>query len=168
MTRNSRSQATPVILALLLCTALTPATSEAGRRAIGFVDAPTYLQHDADAVDAWYLLRYQLGRNFDHICGDTFCEGEYSNIQSLRFACSVERVGGAIGGCGWSFAAGEIELDPRHGILTADTPSWLCPSPLQPGTTIEALLESLAGDEPLYAALPGTSQTLYDGLVDCL
>ncbi|WP_255486365.1 hypothetical protein [Luteimonas sp. MC1782] len=41
-------------------------------------------------------------------------------------------------------------------------------SPLVAGTTIEALLHALQGEEPLYAALPGTSLTLYDGLVDCL
>lgn len=167
MQRSSLFQGTPAILALLLCTALVPAGASAGQRPGGFVDASAYLQTDA-AIDAWFTLRYQLRRNFDDICGDTFCEGEYSNIESLRYVCSVHRTSGRIGGCGWSFAASEESIDPRTGRITARTPGWLCTSPLLPGTTIEELLEALQGEEPLYAALPRTEVTLFDGLIDCL
>ena len=82
--------------------------------------------------------------------------------------CSVQRVTGRIGQCAWSFAASEESVDPRRGHIISDAPAWLCASPLEPRTTIEALLDALQGEEPLYATLPGSGRTLFDGLVDCL
>ena len=167
MRRTSLFQATPVVFAMLLCTALAPARAGAGLRPGNFVDASAYLQTDA-AIDAWFTLRYQLRQNFDDICGDTFCEGEYSNIESLRYVCSVHRLSGRIGSCAWSFAASDESIDPGTGRIAARHPAWLCRSPIEPGTTIEALLAALQGEEPLYASLPGSDVSLFDGLVDCL
>jgi hypothetical protein len=155
-----------VILVVALC-ALPPGRSDAGLRPGSYVDASAYLRSDA-AIEAWFTLRYRLYRDFDATCGDTFCEGEFSNIQSLRYVCSVHQGNGRIGACGWSFAASDESVDPRTGRLSAQTPAWLCMSPLAPGTTIEALLDALQGEEPLHAALPGGGATLHDGLVDCL
>ena len=166
MPRTNPFRSTPAILALLCCTALAP-PSEARPRHADYVDASSYLQTDAD-YEAWFTLRRQLRQNFDDICGDTFCEGDYSNIQPLRFVCSVQPSSGRIGSCGWSFAASEESLVPASGGYQVDTPTWFCLSPLQPGTTFAALLAALAGDEPLHAALPASTLTLYDGLVDCL
>lgn len=159
-------RATTAILALLACSAPSAAAG-AGLRPGSYVDVSAYLQ-DAAAIEAWWTLRRQLYRNFDDICGDTFCEGEYSNIQSLRYVCSVHRVSGRIGSCAWSFAASEESVAPRNGQISAETPAWLCRSPLVAGTTMEGLLDALQGEEPLYATLPGSAITLYDGLVDCL
>ncbi|HEY4530240.1 MAG TPA: hypothetical protein VIG97_07910 [Luteimonas sp.] len=166
MPRNHTAIPVPAT-ALLLALALAPASSEAGPRHPGYIEASSYLQSDAD-YEAWFTLRRQLARNFDDICGDTFCEGEYTNIQSMRYVCSVQRLTGRIGQCGWSFVASEESVDRLRGTISADAPAWLCPSPLVPGTRFEELLDALEGDEPLYAALPGTERTLYDGLVDCL
>lgn len=132
-----------------------------------YVDASAYLQTDA-GIEAWYALRQNLRRNFDEICGDTFCEGEYSNIESLRYVCSVHRVNGRIGMCGWTFAASDEVIDPVAGRIVARHQGWLCRSPIVAGTTMESFLDALQGEDPLYAALPATSRTLFDGLVDCL
>lgn len=132
-----------------------------------YVDASAYLQTDA-GIEAWYALRRNLRLNFDAICGDTFCEGDYSNIESLRYGCSVHRVTGRLGMCGWTFAASDEAVDPATGKMVARHAGWFCRSPATAGTTIEALLQALQGDEPLYAPLPGTTATLFDGLVDCL
>lgn len=132
-----------------------------------YVDASAYLQTDA-GIEAWYALRHNLRRNFDGICGDTFCEGEYSNIESLRYVCSVHRVNGRIGMCGWTFAASDEVIDPVAGRIVAQHQGWLCRSPIVAGTTMGSFLDALQGEEPLYAALPATTRTLFDGLVDCL
>ncbi len=166
MQRCTLFRTIPATAVLALC-ALAPAQGNPGLRPGAYVDASAYLQAEAD-IDAWLTLRYQLHRNFDDICGDAFCEGEYSNIQSLRYVCSVHRVSGRIGSCGWSFAASEESVAPRDGRISVESPAWLCLSPLAPGTTIEALLGALQGEEPLHAVLPGRAVTLYDGLVDCL
>lgn len=156
-----------VLSVLLLGAGLAPAGAEAAPRRPIYVDAASYLQDEAD-FEAWFTLRRRLRLNFDAICGDTFCEGDYTNIQALRYVCSVQRLTGRVGQCAWSFAASEETVDPAHGRIGLDAPAWLCRSPLAPGTTIEALLDALQGEEPLYAPLPGTALTLYDGLVDCL
>lgn len=132
-----------------------------------FVDIYEYFTSDAQ-FEAWYTLTTQLRRNFDDICGDTFCEGDYSNIESLRYRCSVEQATGLIGRCVWVFAGSNEEVDPTTGRIIVQTQAWRCRTPSAPQTTIDALLQALAGDSPLYASLPGTQTSIYDGLTDCL
>lgn len=144
------------------------ASAEGARSTPQYVDVSSYLTSEAD-FEAWYQLRANLKENFDDICGDTFCEGDYSNIESLRFRCSVDSTTGVIGQCVWVFAASNEEIDPATGGVTVDTQTWSCVSPLASGTTLSALLTALAGPSPLYATLPGTtSTTIYDGLTNCL
>ncbi|MBN8470687.1 hypothetical protein JYJ95_29635 [Corallococcus exiguus] len=132
-----------------------------------YVDATSYLSSQPEYL-SWLELRSNLKDNFDDICGDTFCEGDYSNIQSLRFQCSVNSGTGVIGQCVWVFAASNEELNPSTGEFSVQTQTWTCQSPLASGTTMASLLTALSGTSPLYATLPGTSTTIYDGLVDCL
>lgn len=156
-------------LALSLCiglSALVAGQAHAQSRS-HYVDVASYLDSDAE-YEAWLHLRLQLRQNFDDICGDTFCEGEYSNIHSLRYLCSVHQASGRIGTCGWSFAASDESIATTTGRITSQPVAWFCVSPIVRGTTIEALLDALQGDEPLYATLPMSARTLYDGLIDCL
>ncbi|NVI96887.1 hypothetical protein HV824_01945 [Myxococcus sp. AM009] len=132
-----------------------------------YVDVSAYLTSEAD-IEAWYQLSASLKRNFDDICGDTFCEGEYSNIESLRFRCSVNALTGRMGQCVWVFAASNEEVDPATGAVTVDAQTWACQVPLAPRTTMQQLLAALAGTSPLYATLPRTQTTIYEGLGDCL
>ena len=132
-----------------------------------YTDPYSYFTTDAQ-FEAWYSLRARLAVDFDDICGDTFCEGDFSNITPLRFQCSVQRGSGRIGRCVWSFAASNEDIDPATGALDVQQPSWQCPIPIAPHTTIDALLAALAGDDPLDTPLPGTLLTIYDGLVHCL
>ena len=133
----------------------------------GYGEATGYFQTDAQ-YEAWFNLTRGLRRDFDWICGDTFCEGEYSNIQSLRYTCSVHRASGRIGMCTWVFAASHEEIAQATGRIGVQRAFWQCRTPLAPGTTIDQLLEALAVDEPLYALLPGTQRSIMDGLIDCL
>ena len=47
-----------------------------------FVDPYSYFTEEAQ-YEAWYALRAGLELGFEDICGDTFCEGDYSNIAPL-------------------------------------------------------------------------------------
>jgi hypothetical protein len=132
-----------------------------------FVDAYDYFSSDAQ-FEAWDAVTSQLVRNFDDICGDTFCEGDYSNIQSLRYRCSVEQSTGRIGTCVWIFAGSYEEIAEGNGRIAVTSQVWTCRSPIAPNTTIDGLLDALAGDSPLYTTLPDTQTTLYDGLADCM
>src|SRR5699024_5415857 len=109
-----------------------------------------------------------LEADFDDICGDTFCEGDWSNITPLRLRCSVVAGSGRIGHCVWSFAASNEEIDARSGAIAVATQAWQCELPVAPHTTIDALLAALAGDHPLHKPLPGTPLSVYDALSSCL
>ena len=150
------------VLALLL-----PAAGASAQDPAGYVDTSAYFQTDAQ-YEAWFAATRGLRRNFDEICGDTFCEGEYSNIQPLRYRCSVHRSSGRIGMCIWIFAASHEEIEPASGKIGVQRAFWQCRTPLAAGTTIDQLLDALAGAAPLHAPLPGTQRSVMDGLIDCL
>ncbi len=155
-----------LVVAVLAVSAAVPQSALAQTRA-RYVDVTSYITSDED-FEAWFTLTRNLAQNFDDICGDTFCEGDYSNIQSLRYRCSVNSRTGVIGQCVWVFAASNETIDPATGQISVETQTWQCVSPLAPRTRFDDFLAALAGPEPLYATLPGTSTTLYEGLIDCL
>lgn len=132
-----------------------------------YEDVYDYFTSDAQ-YEAWYALTSQLRSNFDDICGDTFCEGDYSNIESLRLRCSVEDSSGRIGRCLWIFAGSYEDIDADTGRISVNAHVWRCRLPLAPHTTIDGLLSALAGNSPLQTPLPGTQTSIYDGLGDCL
>lgn len=132
-----------------------------------YVEAGAALRTDAE-VEAWYGMAIQLRSHFDEICGDTFCEGDYSNLQPLRFQCSVEARSRRIGVCIWSFAGSQESVDPATGHIAVQPGFWQCRMPLAPRTTLDRLLVALNVPQPLYAALPGAERTVLDGLIDCL
>ncbi len=134
-----------------------------------YIDAGSYFTEPAD-IDAWYSLTSTLKAEFDAVCGDTFCEGDYSNYESLGFRCSIEQRSGALGQCVWIFAASQDEIDPTTGEVTVAGELWSCAMPLEPFTAAHGFLHALSSSDegPLYARLPGSERALYDGLIDCL
>lgn len=156
----------PILLAAAFALPCLPvAAQEAPPR---YVDVYGYFSSDAQ-YEAWYTLTTQLRRDFDAICGDTFCEGDYSDIESLRLGCSVERASGRIGRCVWVFAGSSSpEVDADSGRIHVQAHVWRCRLPLAPQTTMDTFLQALSGPSPLYAPLPGTTTSIYDGLTDCL
>lgn len=158
----------PLLAAITLATfgaQAVPAHADAWRPP--FVDPYSYFTEEAQ-YEAWYALRAGLELGFEDICGDTFCEGDYSNIAPLRFQCSVQLRSGRIGSCTWSFAASNEDIDAGTGGLSVDVPAWNCPITLAPDVTMAQLLVALAGEQPLFMPLPGGTDSIYDHLVDCL
>ena len=134
-----------------------------------FIDASSYFE-SPDDIDTWYRLIDELESDFDAICGDTFCEGEYSNLESLRLRCSVEESAGTVGTCVWIFGASNEEIDPATGEVTVQGETFACEMPIVAETDLRDLVDALLapGVEPIRAALPGTKLSFYDGLVNCL
>lgn len=129
-----------------------------------YLDARIYLS--GAQLDAWYDMTRRLKINFDDVCGDAFCEGEYSNIEALRYNCSVDQASGHIGMCAWTFAASNEEVDPVSGNILVQKGAWRCRTPLEPNVAIGELMTALAGSMPMYARLPGSDRTIMEGLVD--
>jgi hypothetical protein len=134
-----------------------------------FVDAQAYFQ-EPEEIDAWYALMARLRREFDEVCGDTFCEGEFSNYQSLRFRCSVEVSTGTVGRCVWVLAASNEEIAPATGAIEVDGRASGCRMPVAPETDVRALVQvlSTSSDQAIRTPLPRSDLSLYDGLAECL
>ena len=152
-------------LATMALAATTPVASTKQAAPV-YVDAINYPDNEG-GWDAFYDLERRLARGFDDVCGDTFCEGEYSNIQHLRYRCSVRAADGAMGECLWTFAGSNQEVDPTSGKVVVDARIWQCRSPIMPGTTIGEFYRALAGRDAIHARLPRGGGSIYDGLADC-
>jgi len=146
-----------------------PPTVEPDAATPNFVDALAFFA-TPEEIDTWFALLAELRRDFDEVCGDTFCEGDFSNYESLRFRCSVEESTGIVGSCVWIFGASNEEIEPSTGGMLVDGQVFTCAMPLAPATPIRDFVAALsaAGDEPIRAQLPGTDRTPFDGLADCL
>ena len=139
------------------------------RRPREYVDARWYFTSDDD-INAWYALSHELEDEFDDICGDTFCEGDYGNYQSLGIRCSVEQRTGTVGACVWTFAASMDEIVATTGAVKIETQTWRCKLPVVRDTPVAEFVRALntSSEGPLRAKLPRTEASLYDGLVSCL
>jgi len=125
-----------------------------------------YLWNTSDTAGlAWMQTKRKLNEGFDQVCGDSFCEGEYSDISALRLACSINANTKRVSRCGWSFVGANINVDSR-GQLKADMTTKKCSFAV--GATADAFSTALAGDDPLNAPLPNSSSSIYDALIGCL
>jgi hypothetical protein len=117
------------------------------------------------AEEAWYGITATLNGQFDQICGDTFCEGDFSNITPLRLYCSVTSKVATIHDCAWTFTASSHEIDTKLGTVAVDAVTFQCH--FKPKTTGPKLIALLAGsNDPLNLPLPGMT-SIYEAIGDC-
>lgn len=133
------------------------------------VDAADRLE--GATLEAWYPMLAEIRQGFDDACGDTWCEGDFTNLQALRFRCSEDTTTGRLGGCSWTFA-GSYEEIRSTGRLVAEHEGFACPVAVD-GTAAElvaALTTPVDGDggRAIDRPLPGGAATLRDALNDCL
>lgn len=126
-----------------------------------YVDIGQFVK-DAD-FEAWIGARRALERGFDQICGDTFCGGDYSNLYSLGFTCSVSSKIGKVRECSWTFAASQEQVDARTGAIASSVAFFDCR--VKPTGTAKGLVAAFGAD-PLHAKLPGMG-SIYDTLGEC-
>ena len=116
-----------------------------------------------------------LEGQFDAICGDTFCEGDYSNLRSVGLDCSIAETSGTVGQCTWTFAGSYTDADPATGRLTVNAKTFVCDLGVQ-GTATElarfltaASNKGAGGAYGLFTvAVPGSGKSLQDALICCL
>lgn len=121
-------------------------------------------EHD---IDRWFSVRKALKDGFDRICGDTICGGDYSNLTTVRIACSSTSVARKLKDCTWVLGGSIEYVDGRTGKLTSDARAFTCKIPV--AGTAKRMLDALepAGANALHTPIPGTGKSFYDGLVDC-
>lgn len=114
----------------------------------------------------WYDLESKLDTQFNEICGDTYCEGDFSNLTPLSFNCSVTSIEGVVHDCAWTLAASQSEIDPATAAISTDAVTFECH--VHPKTTAKKLLALLANSaDPMHEPLPGGG-TLDDSIADCM
>ncbi len=129
-----------------------------------YVDLGDFVSGDAD-IDRWIQIRRGLDDEFDQICGDTFCGGDYSNIYSLGFTCSVSSKQGRMRECVWPFAASQELVDGATGAIASSVASFVCR--MRPSSTVRHFLPAFGDGDFLEAQLPGLEGTVYEQLFDC-
>ena len=153
-----------LVAGMLLASCMAIAT---GHAAGPYVDAREY-PSEAEGRERFRAVEARLVRGFDAICGDTFCEGEFHNLQALRFRCSVQVATGRVGECLWTFTGSTARVDDATGRIAVEARTRACRAPLAAQTLLPVLLQTLEQDDALHAALPGTRDSIYDGLTSCL
>lgn len=118
-------------------------------------------------LDRWIAVRRQLAAGFDRICGDTICGGDFSNLSTVRIACSSTRVARKMKDCVWVLGGNIDYVDAAKGKIAGEARAFTCKIPVN--TTAKRFLDALAagGADALNTPLPGTNASFYDGLVAC-
>jgi hypothetical protein len=166
-------------LALLFLAPALSAEAATVSAATPFVDAWTFFGR-ADTGAGMSLAEYDdaikaLGREFDVLCGDTFCDGDFPNLQSLSLDCSVNIYTGKIGECVWTIAGSNTHLDAGSGKLTIRKEVYECNLDIKASAPElaeflrAAVVPGTTGADGLRGVpLPGSSATLNDVLARCL
>jgi hypothetical protein len=139
-----------------------------GDRPPAYRDVEESFTTDAEQT-RWWELKRALRRDFDDICGDTFCEGDFSNLEALSFRCSVSNRTGLIKSCLWLFAGSYETVTASTGNVRPVAKFFHCTA--TPAVTPAVLMDALmtpGGRGPLWAPLPGSTQSFYDVLGNCL
>ena len=135
-------------------------------------DHPTYVE----AADYYTTLANQqkwrasydaLKLGFDNICGDTFCGGDFSDLQSLDVACAVTKSSGNVKSCMWTFG-GSYTTVKKTGELDLASKTWSCPVAVH--GTLPQLIATLTGtntQDGIHRPLPG-GVAAYDSIAGCV
>jgi hypothetical protein len=189
------------ILAVAMCFAHSTAFAQTSEESIPIPDSLTQVDSPAIAttvvappvqafndvyqvVEGAQATQFQsalkaLDDGFNEVCGDTFCEGDFSNIQSLGVTCSMNTATQQLVQCTWAFAGAAPQVNPETGII--DTSYQMMKAcridvknvPLQDFMdTINGVTRRIdANGMPaigIDAMFVGKSHSIYDQLVDCI
>ncbi|HVI56913.1 MAG TPA: hypothetical protein VM621_17875 [Luteibacter sp.] len=142
-----------------------PTTPPATER---YVDAVHWPAHEA-GMERFENLTAHLSDAFKSICGDTFCEGDYGNLQPMELRCSVDSTKGTMKQCLWTFAGSFTQVNGKSGAVQVNAKLFKCKLALAKDTPVESFYEALmSSKEPLEVKLPMNRKSVFDGLNACL
>lgn len=114
-------------------------------------------------------------KQFDYICPDTFCEGEYVNLESMNFDCTVDTISKTVTTCVWHFYGSESDVNAESGAISYHSDQYDCR--FDPNINVDSFLAFMAeaANVPRMSykgirdtKLPGQSNSVWDVLVGCL
>jgi hypothetical protein len=148
-----------------------PLSTDSTKPATTYVDVEDTLANGDEArFEAWRGLYGTLQSNFDDVCGDTFCEGDYSNLEPIRLRCSINSANGVMKNCAYVFAGSYEDITASTGTIKVTAKTFSCHLPVSgiPLTTFMATLTAAGTTPAIRRPLPGLSTSIYDALGGCL
>lgn len=137
-----------------------------------YEDAEQYLIDSGNdaAFTSWLNLRDTLRSNFDDVCGDTFCEGDYSNLVPVRLRCSVETATGKMKSCKYVFAGSYEDVNASTGSIKVTAKTFSCAVAVSglPLSDFMSTLQAEGTTPALQRPLTSGGKSIYDNLVGCL
>jgi hypothetical protein len=123
-----------------------------------------------DAYWTWRGIIDTLAKDFGDVCGDTFCGGDYSNLDPLRFRCALNTTTGVLKNCTYVFAGSYETVNATTGTIKVNAKTFSCHVSVT-GIKLadfEAALTAAGSTPPLRRALPGKTTSIYDALGGCI
>jgi hypothetical protein len=172
MSPRLRFAALASTLALAACHAAPPAPNADPAETVEDVSATRYRElfdvlRDEGEREAYVAFGRRLGERFDQVCGDTFCGGDYADLEPVRLACSATEKTAKMRECLWTFGGSYVAVNGATGALDVTATTFACRFPV--GVKASTFLATMtASADPLFEPIPGRDATVYDALLDCL
>jgi hypothetical protein len=165
-----------IVLAAASCagTADSNATGEdtaAATAAASYADVEEWANEQGDdAWQTWMGITRTLKQDFDDVCGDTFCGGDYSNLEALRFRCSINTTTQVLKNCSYVFAGSYETVNPTTGTIKVNAKTFSCHVSVTgiKLSDFESTLTAAGSTAPLQRTLPGKSESIYSSLIGCI
>jgi hypothetical protein len=134
----------------------------------------TYVEASAYYATAAYQAKWQAANaavvlGFDNVCGDTFCGGDFGDMESLDLACAITKSSGNVKSCSW-IIGGSYALPAANGTESVTSQTWRCDFTMH--GTLPQLIAVWTGTDPandvIHRPLPGVITSAYDALLGCL
>ena len=149
---------------------------------ISFAQNPQVFQNPVLVLTGPKLVAYQTAlRNlkvgFDDVCGDTFCEGDYSNLTSMDITCSMDPKTETMAACAWTFSGVAAEVSARTGSINTTRKKFsICAidvshvSLSEFSTAISNYLRASDAQpkNALEVIFTGKTKSIYDQLANCI
>lgn len=123
-----------------------------------------------DAWQTWMGIIGTLRQDFDDVCGDTFCGGDYSNLEPLRFRCSINTTTQVLKNCSYVFGGSYEVVNPTTGTIKVNAKTFSCHISVTgiKLSDFESTLTAAGSTAPLQRTLPGKSESIYSSLIGCI
>jgi hypothetical protein len=123
-----------------------------------------------DAWQTWIGISSTLKHDFDDVCGDTFCGGDYANLEPLRLRCSLNTATQVLKNCSYVFAGSYETVNATTGTIKVNAKTFSCHISVTgiKLSDFEATLTAAGTTAPLQRTLPGKSESIYSSLIGCI
>jgi len=123
-----------------------------------------------DAWQTWMGITATLKHDFDDVCGDTFCGGDYSNLEPLRLRCSLNTTTQVLKNCSYVFAGSYETVNPSTGTIKVNAKTFSCHISVTgiKLSDFETTLTAAGTTAPLQRTLPGKTESIYSSLIGCI